>query len=130
MSGQACGARTAAGRGPSRSRRTTMQRHNRAAGFTLMELMIVVGIVGVLAAIAYPAYTQYLMQTNRTDVTKTMQIIAQSLERCYSQTFNYAGCTVENNVVNDTSTMLTPNGYYNITFAIPDAQDYTLTAVA
>ncbi|HEY6823918.1 MAG TPA: type IV pilin protein [Steroidobacteraceae bacterium] len=105
------------------------QRH-REAGVTLMELMVVVAIVGILAAIAYPAYTQFVRQTNRTDATKTMQLFAQSLERCYSVNFKYAPCTVQGTVVNDGSTMRTPNLYYNVTFAIPDPQDYTLTAVA
>jgi type IV pilus assembly protein PilE len=100
------------------------------AGVTLMELMIVVVIVAILAAIAYPSYTQFVIQTNRTDATKTMQLAAQSMERCYSANFTYVACNVNGNIVNDTSTINTPNGFYTITFAIPDAQDYTMTAVA
>jgi type IV pilus assembly protein PilE len=103
-------------------------------GVTLMELMVVVAIVGILAAIAYPAYTQFVMQTNRTDATKTLQLAAQSLERCYSTNFTYLNCPVSGNAIPnpvvDGSTMGTPNLFYNITFAIPDAQTYTLTAVA
>jgi type IV pilus assembly protein PilE len=95
-----------------------------------MELMVVVAIVGILAAIAYPAYTQFVMQANRTDATKTLQLAAQSLERCYSQNFTYVGCTVQGTVVIDGSIIQSPNAYYNITFGIPDAQDYLLTAVA
>jgi type IV pilus assembly protein PilE len=95
-----------------------------------MELLTVMTIVGILAAIAYPSYTQFVIQTNRTDATKTMQLAAQSMERCYSVNFTYAGCNVNGVIVNDTSTIGTPNLFYTITFAIPDAQDYTMTAVA
>ena len=66
---------------------------------------------------------------NRTDATKTMQLAAQSLERCYSQRVSYLACNVNGTVVNNGSTITTPNLYYRITFAIPDRQDYTLTAV-
>jgi type IV pilus assembly protein PilE len=106
-----------------------MRSRNSVTGFTLIELMIVVGIVAVLAAIAYPAYTQFIMQGNRTDATKTLQLAAQSMERCYSTNFTYVGCTVNGTVMNDGSTMQSPNLFYTITFNIPDAQDYSLVAV-
>jgi type IV pilus assembly protein PilE len=111
-----------------------MRFRNSVSGFTLIELMIVVGIVAVLVSIAYPAYQQFLMQTNRTDATKAMQLAAQSLERCYSVNFTYlpvGGCIVSGAPapVVDQSTMQTPNNFYTITFNIPDAQDYSLVAV-
>jgi type IV pilus assembly protein PilE len=106
-----------------------MRSRNSISGFTLIELLIVVGIVAVLAVIAYPAYTQFIMQGNRTDATKTLQLAAQSMERCYSTNFTYVGCTVNGNVMNNGSTMPTPNLFYTITFNIPDAQDYSLVAV-
>lgn len=101
-----------------------MRRNPRATGFTLIELMIVVAIVAILAAIAYPSYQAYVRQADRSDATKTLQLAAQSLQRCYSQNFSYlaAGCNI---VAGNTNS---PNLYYNINVAIPDAQDYTLTA--
>jgi type IV pilus assembly protein PilE len=96
----------------------------RQRGFSLIELLVTLGIVAVLAAIAYPSYIQYTRRGNRTDATRNMMLMAQGLERCYSQAFTYAGCAGV-----PAGTANTPQGYYKITVAVPSASQFTLTAV-
>ncbi|GAC1460036.1 MAG: type IV pilin protein [Steroidobacteraceae bacterium] len=55
--------------GPRRARR-------RLAGFTLIELMVVVAIVAILAAIAFPAYQQYVQRGRRSGAKAAMMDIA------------------------------------------------------
>lgn len=53
-------------------------RHPRRAGFTLIELMIVVAIVAIIAAVALPSYTEHLRKARRGDVQSFMaEVVAR-----------------------------------------------------
>ena len=60
-----------------------------AAGFSLMELMIVIAIVGILGAIAFPAYNNYVMRGKRAEGRNALLDLAAREERFYSDNNQY-----------------------------------------
>ena len=67
----------------------------RRAGFTLVELMIVVAIIGILASIAYPGYASYITRSRRIEGQMAMLDIMQQQERFYSLHNTYVAFSAE-----------------------------------
>ena len=59
------------------------------AGFTLIEIMIVVAIVGILSSIAYPSYTEYVRKGHRASAKAALLQAAQWMERAATATGTY-----------------------------------------
>jgi prepilin-type N-terminal cleavage/methylation domain-containing protein len=68
----------------------------RLAGFTLIELMIVVVIIGVLAAVAVPAFRRYIYRAQATEATAFLQEIRARQETYRVDNGRYAQPAVTN----------------------------------
>ena len=60
------------------------------AGFSLIELMIVVAIIGILATVAYPSYRDYLLRGQLADATNGLSALRVQMERHFQDNRSYA----------------------------------------
>ena len=55
------------------------------AGFTLIELMIVVAIIGILAAVAIPAYQNYVKKAKFQDIVSSAASVETAISACMNE---------------------------------------------
>ena len=61
-------------------------------GFTLIELMVVIGIIAILSAIGIPAYQNYLRKAALTDMLQTFIPYRTAIELCALDHGGTTGC--------------------------------------
>lgn len=106
----------------------------REAGFTLIELMIVVLVVAILAAIAVPMYSQHIRRAHRADALQRMQQIALRQEGFRAENPGYTADWTKLNGDPDTTTPSGIGGWYDwadpvIAAGPPATWSITVTAV-
>lgn len=96
----------------------------RHAGFTLIELMVVVAIIGIIAAIAFPSYTKYVRRAQRVDATAALLRIQAQQEKYYLQNNTYADDLA------DLPIGETEHGWYTLSITSGDTSTFVAQAVA
>lgn len=96
-----------------------------SAGFTIIELMIVVVVLGILAAIAFPSFMGQVRKSRRSEAFAALSQLQQAQERYRSSHNTYA------TTLSDLSGVPTSTTYYDISLVgTPDATSYAAKAVA
>jgi len=96
-----------------------MNRYSQMRGFTLIELVVVVGILGILLAIAVPGYNDQVRKSRRAAAKTEVMNIVQLKERFNSLNNTYVAspCGVSST-------------FYTITCPTSTATAYTILATA
>jgi type IV pilus assembly protein PilA len=63
------------------------------AGFTLIELMIVVAIIGILAAVAIPAYSDYTVKAKVANALSAAGSLKTAVALCAQEAGDVTSCT-------------------------------------
>ncbi len=101
----------------------------RFAGFTLIELMVVIAVVAILSTIAITTYRSYTMRANRIDAEAVLLKVQVAEEKYFLQSSTYTTSLATLGLPTTS-----PTGFYTLAVAAGSsnsiASSYTATATA
>ncbi len=115
--------------------RTSATRNSprRAAGFTLIEVMVTTAIVALLTMIAYPSFMQSIRNSNRSDAQAALARVSVNLERFFATNGTYTTDMSVLGLQMDGGAAYSDANHYTIAVAAGAtgiASSYSITATA
>lgn len=100
-----------------------MDQKTKNAGFTLIELMIVVAVIAILVSIVVPMYRDYVVRSNRSDAIIALTELANLQEKHYSNELAYTTTLSELGYPSTTA-----NDFYTLNITTGATVDYNIIA--
>jgi type IV pilus assembly protein PilE len=106
---------------------------HRDGGWSLVELMVVVGVLAIIASIAVPSYRSYMLRAQRSDATAALLALRSGQEKFFLQNGRYVTTTVGMTTAKPAGLGLgatSEHGNFNVTLAAGATPNTTYVATA